>query len=176
MRIFTMLITIFWCLTTQAQEIRGIDDSPLDLAVFRPEGSKQAPAARILYSRPQKKGRAIFGELVPYGKIWRTGANQTTEVTLYRDFSFDGNMLKKGTYTLYTIPGKEEWTIIFNSKLHTWGHFDYEPGKDVLRLRVPMRITEKSREYFGMAFSGENGKGRLLMAWDKTEVLMNFSY
>ena len=73
-----------------------------------------------------------------------------------------------GTYSLYTIPEDKEWTVIFNSKLHTWGHYDYDPSFDVLRFKVPIKNANQIREHFGIAFAGENGSGRLFMAWDQT--------
>ncbi|MCK8479771.1 DUF2911 domain-containing protein [Psychroserpens algicola] len=178
MKIITLIFTIV-CIGTSAvnaQEIKGIDQSPLDFAVFRPGSQESYPVARIIYSRPQKKGRNIFGELVPFGKIWRTGANQSTELNLYKDISFEGKKLKKGSYTIYTIPNEKEWTIIINSKLFTWGHFDYDESKDVMRFNVPLNKSVVEREYFGIAFTGKDGKGSLLMAWDSTEIYINFEY
>jgi len=176
MRINILLVIILFTAPLYGQEIKTIDASPLDLAVFRPNGAMQPPTARVLYSRPQKKGRNVFGDLVPFGKIWRTGANQSTEINLYKDFTFESHKISKGTYTLYTIPEDKEWTIIFNSKLHTWGHYDYDPSFDVLRFKVPVKNANQIREHFGIAFAGKNGSGRLLMAWDQTEVTINFTY
>ena len=159
-----------------SQEIRRLDVSPLDLAVFRPNGQGTQPIARIIYSRPLKKGRTIFGGIVPYGKVWRTGANQTTELNLYKDVSFEGKTLKAGNYTLYTIPGEKEWTIIFNSNLFTWGAFDYDASKNALEFKVPYKKVNKTREAFGIAFGGNDGSGKLLLAWDNIEVYVKFKY
>lgn len=173
-------IILFMCLIqaqfSQAQEVKSIDVSPLDFAVFRPGGIESMPVARIIYSRPYKKGRTVFGKLVPYGKIWRTGANQSTEINVYRDIVFNGKKLKAGSYTLYTIPNEGEWTIIFNSKLFTWGTYDYDESKDILRFKVPVTKTDKEIENFGIAFAGENGIGKLLLAWDNIEVYIPFRY
>ncbi len=170
------LLLFFLALTVSAQEIRGLDDSPLDLAIFRPNGQGTQPVARIIYSRPQKKGRKIFGGIVPYDEVWRTGANQSTEINLYRDISFEGKTLKAGSYTMYTVPGEKTWEIIFNTNLHTWGAFDYDSDKNVLSFEVPAKKVSDDREAFGMAFDGGNGKGKLLMAWEKTEVYLSFDY
>jgi len=159
-----------------SQEISEIDTSPLDFALFQPENEPVTPVARIIYSRPHKKGRLVFGELVPYGEIWRTGANQTTELNLFQDVFFEGNKLKTGNYTIYTIPNENEWTIIVNSKLHTWGTYGYDATKDVLRFNVPSITISESRESFGIAFDGKNGKGKLLLAWENTEVYINLEY
>jgi len=80
-----------------------------------------SPLARIIYSRPKKKNRVIFGDLVPYGKVWRTGANEATEITFYEDVLFNSEKVKAGTYTLYTIPRKENWVVIINKVINTWG-------------------------------------------------------
>ena len=159
-----------------SQEIKELDSSPLDFALFHPEVEKATPVARIIYSRPHKKERVIFGGLVPYGEIWRTGANQTTELTLFQDVFFEGNKLKSGSYSIYTIPNEQEWTIIINSKLHTWGVYDYDATKDVLRFKVSPTTISESRESFGIAFDGKNGKGKLLLAWENIEVYINLEY
>ncbi len=177
MRIFHLLIMIALVFpVSKAQKIKDLDKSPLDLAIFRPDGQGTKPAARIIYSRPQKKGRTMLGEKVPYGKIWRTGANQSTEINLYRDFTFAGKKIKSGNYTLYTIPNAKEWTIIFNAKLHTWGAYDYDESQDVIRVTVPAVTSKKEREAFGIAFDGQDGKGKLLLAWETTEVFLPFEY
>lgn len=159
-----------------AQEIRALDESPLDLAVFRPDGRGTAPVARIIYSRPMKKGRTMLGEKVPYGEVWRLGANQTTELNLYRDMTFGGKKLKAGNYTIYAIPTDKSWTIIFNSNLYTWGAFDYDDAKNVMSTEATVRKTSEIREAFGMAFDGKNGKGNLLMAWEDIEVIIPLTY
>ena len=167
------------CLGTfgiQAQEIAGIDASPLDISVFRTGGRNGQTVARAIYSRPAKKGRTIFGGLVPYGKIWRTGANESTELNIFKDLSIGGKILKAGNYTMYTIPGEKEWTIIINSKLNTWGTYNYDESKDVMRFEVPVSSISKVNENFGIAFDGKDGKGKLLLAWDKTEIYIDFEY
>lgn len=169
-------ISCIGVLGINAQEIPEMDKSPLDMAVFRPDGQKAAPAARIIYSRPQVKSRKIFGELVPYDKVWRTGANQTTELTLYRELTIEGNKLAAGNYTLYTIPGEKEWTIIISSKLFTWGAYEYDESKDVMRFKVPSKQVKAVQENFGIAFGGADGKGKILIAWENTEVNIGLEY
>ncbi len=162
--------------SSYAQKIKELDTSPLDLAVFRPNGQGTHPVARIIYSRPQKKEREVFGSLVPYGKIWRVGANQSTELNLYQDIIIEGKKLKAGNYTMYTIPNKNSWKIIFNSNLFTWGTYDYDSSKNILEFEVPIKHSEKTIEAFGIAFSGKNNSGKLLLAWDNIEVYINFNY
>src|SRR5437899_746922 len=87
----------------------------------------------IVYSRPGVKGREIWGALVPYDKVWRTGANEATTFAVSDDVMINGQPLPKGTYSLHTIPGKDEWTIIFNKDAGQWGSFSYDEAKDALR-------------------------------------------
>jgi len=88
----------------------------------------------ITYSRPGVKGRTIFGGLVPYDKVWRTGANEATTIAFSDDVTINGQPLPKGTYSLHTIPGKDQWTIVFNNTANQWGSFNYDPAKDALRV------------------------------------------
>jgi len=88
----------------------------------------------ITYSRPSARGRDIFGGLVPYDKVWRTGANEATTISFSEDVTIDGQPLPKGTYSLHTIPGKDSWTIIFNKVANQWGSFSYDESKDALRV------------------------------------------
>src|SRR5690606_3666227 len=108
-----------------SQDFPKIDSSPMDLAIAR-STKNGPPIARVIYSRPQKKGRDIFGDLVPYDEVWRTGANEATELTTYIPFMFGKTVLKPGTYTLYTIPNKDEWIIIINSDINVWGAYSYK--------------------------------------------------
>jgi hypothetical protein len=88
----------------------------------------------IDYSRPVAKGRTIFGGLVPYDKVWRTGANDATTITFSDDVTINGQALPKGAYSLHTIPGKDSWTIIFNKTAKQWGSFNYDQAQDALRV------------------------------------------
>jgi len=90
----------------------------------------------ITYSRPGVKGRPIWGALVPYDKVWRTGANEATTIAFSDDVTINGQALPKGTYSLHTIPGKDEWTIVFNNTSNQWGSFNYDPAKDALRVKA----------------------------------------
>jgi hypothetical protein len=90
----------------------------------------------IKYSRPGVKGRAIWGALVPYDKVWRTGANEATTITFSDDVTVEGQKLPKGTYSLHTVPGKDQWGVIFNSVADQWGSYSYDAAKDVLRVNV----------------------------------------
>jgi hypothetical protein len=90
----------------------------------------------ITYSRPGVKARPIWGALVPYDKVWRTGANEATTIAFTNDVTINGQPLPKGTYSLHTIPGKDEWMVVFNNTSNQWGSFNYDPAKDALRIKV----------------------------------------
>ncbi|MDX1638013.1 MAG: DUF2911 domain-containing protein [Balneolaceae bacterium] len=126
---------------------------------------------KIVYGQPYKRGRTIFGDLAPYGEVWRTGANEATELTTTRDILFAGNRLEAGTYALFTIPGEDEWTVILNSELGQWGAFEYNPDFDVLRVDVPAMSTEKTSEAFIIQFDEVSGDSTAIgMRWDNTRV------
>jgi Protein of unknown function (DUF2911) len=96
----------------------------------------------IKYSRPSVKGRAIWGALVPYDKVWRTGANEATTIAFSDDVTVEGQKLPKGTYSLHTIPGRDQWTVIFNGVADQWGSYSYDAAKDVLRVNVTPQTGE----------------------------------
>lgn len=132
---------------------------------------------KLTYSQPHKRDRDIFGELVPYGKVWRTGANEATEITLTGDILINQDTLKAGTYSVFTIPGKDQWTIIINEELGQWGSYNYNPESDVLRFDVPVEnVQSVVWEPFTIAFEQKNDKADLLMMWDKTKVTIPIEF
>ncbi len=137
----------------------------------------------IEYCRPSKKGRLIFGSeseeaLVPYGKYWRLGANQSTEISLEKDLSFGGEKLKKGRYKIYAIPGKESWSIVFNSELGKWGYSKANDEKDVLRLEISVEELVDEVEVFTITALLRQGKDSpsINFFWDRTLVSLPFQY
>lgn len=119
----------------------------------------------INYSQPSVKGREIYGDLVPYGKVWRTGANEATTLTTDKAIMIGGKELAAGTYALFTIPGEKEWTIILNSDAKQWGAYKYDEEKDAVRF------TAKSMEHDMtevMTFNAD--KGRIYLDWANTRV------
>ncbi|HER40931.1 MAG TPA: DUF2911 domain-containing protein [Salinimicrobium catena] len=149
-----------------------LDVSPLDVILFR--GENNEPLARVLYSRPQTRDREIFGKLVPYGEVWRTGANEATEITLYQDMTVSGKRIKKGTYTLFTIPKENEWTIILNNSTNIWGAYDYQVEKDVARITVPVKKTKTPIEALSMSFEPIENGAKLYIGWDDRYVEVPF--
>ena len=157
----------------QAQSFPEMDSSPMDLVMARPD-KKNPPLARVIYSRPQRKGRDIFGELVPFGKVWRTGANEATELTIYTPLMFGETILRPGTYTLYTIPDADSWTIIINSDTNVWGAYSYKKEKDVARLAVPTHDAAAPIESLSMIFRPDANGTTLLIGWDTEFVEVPF--
>lgn len=127
---------------------------------------------KIVYGQPYKNDRQIFGKLVPYNEVWRTGANEATELTATKDITFAGKSLEAGTYALFSIPKKDgHWTIILNSKLGQWGAFDYNSADDVFRVDVPAQSTEKVTEAFTIRFTDiADDSTNIIMEWDQTEL------
>jgi hypothetical protein len=142
-----------------------LQKSPTDIAYLR-DGRNGPVYAKVVYSRPFKNNRVVFGELVPFGKVWRTGADEATEITFYKNVMFGDKAVNAGTYALFTIPGKDSWEIILNSGLHQWGAFTYDAKLDVARTSVKPEMMDESLENFGITFSG----GNIVMGWDKTMV------
>lgn len=156
----------------QGPNFSKLDVSPMDVVLFR--GENNEPLARVLYSRPQTRDREIFGKLVPYGEVWRTGANEATEITLYDDMTVSGKTIKKGTYTLFTIPQENEWTIILNNSTNVWGAYDYHVEQDVARITVPVRKSPTSVEALSMAFEPIENGAKLQIGWDDHYVEVPF--
>jgi hypothetical protein len=127
---------------------------------------------KITYSQPHKKGREVFGKLVPFGKVWRTGANEATELTITKNIQINGTLLPAGTYSIFTIPEKEKWTVIINSDLGMWGSYNYNQSLDVMRFDVPVQqITgDTIFEPFTIQLVQKNEVADLLMMWDRTRI------
>jgi hypothetical protein len=127
----------------------------------------------VTYGRPAKKGRDIFGALVPYGKVWRAGADEATEITFKKDGSLGGKPVKAGTYTLFVIPNATEWTLILNGQLKQWGAYEYDKhkDKDVLKVSAPVGKTSGVVENFTIRLDG----GNLILEWDTTQATVPVS-
>ena len=157
-----------------------VDKSPMDMSYY-PNGypvSKiqdkptEPLVARVIFSRPQKNGRVIFGDLLEYGKVWRLGANEATEVEFYQNIKINTTKVKKGRYTMYCIPYADKWTIIINKETDTWGSFKYDMKKDVVRIDVAVQKQTEITEAFAMVFEKVATGANLIMAWDDVKVSM----
>jgi len=124
----------------------------------------------IVYSRPGVKGRKIWGGLVPWGAVWRTGANSATTFQVTEDVQVEGQPLPAGTYSLHTIPGEKEWTIIFNKEAKQWGSYSYDPASDALRVKVtPM--SGPAQEWLQFRFEDLTmNSARIVLAWENVQV------
>src|SRR5215208_3385946 len=161
--------------TTQTISIKtpALDKSPMDMAYFPADypilktqnKATQPPVARLIYSRPQRDNRVIFGELIEYNKVWRLGANEATEIEFFKEVNINGKKLAKGRYTLYAIPAETKWTIIINRDTDIWGAFVYDEKKDVLRTDVPVQLLGNPVEAFSMSFIKADKGANLVIAW-----------
>ena len=148
---------------------------PVDYPVLKIQHKADAPLiARIIYGRPQKNNRSIFGDLVPYDMIWRMGANEATELELYKDVLINNKVVAKGRYTLYAIPLEDKWTIIVNKETDIWGAFKYDSGKDVVRMDVPVQKQAEPLEAFTMFFEKATiGTGfNMIASWDTALIAL----
>ncbi len=182
--LFCMLSTAF--VIAQAQTaLTALDNSPMDMAYYPAnfpikklqgklaEGEIQV--ARVIYSRPQKNKRTIFGTLVEYGKVWRLGANEATEIEFYKDVKIAGKKVKKGRYTLYAIPNEKQWEIIINKETDTWGSFAYNDKKDLMRTTITVQKLTEAVEAFTMQFEKTATGFELQIAWDSVKTTLPIS-
>ncbi|MBU2922410.1 DUF2911 domain-containing protein [Winogradskyella psychrotolerans] len=166
---FLMLFTF----NVGAQEFKGLDKSPMDVAAFPSNYKDSNKIIKIAYSRPQLNNRSV-GELVKNGEVWRTGANEAAEITLYKDLMFGNKEIKAGTYTFYVIPGKEEWTAIISTDLNVWGSYSYNEKNDVARLKVPVTEAKESLEAFSIAFNKSDNGINMHLGWGTVRVAVPF--
>lgn len=157
------------------------DSSPADVVYFPLNSAKQKdmsqkPVIRVLYSRPHKKGRDIFGVLEQYGKVWRTGANESTEIKFYKPVIVGGKNIPAGTYSLFTIPQKDSWTMIINRQTDKWGAFMYDENQDIVRVKVPVKKQEAVIETFSITFAPVTGGANLVLGWDHTVAALPIKF
>ena len=125
----------------------------------------------LVYSRPSIKGRKIFGDLVPYNKVWRTGANSSTKIKFTDVVEMNGKRIDTGTYALYTIPGEDMWEVILNKGIGNWGSNGYKESDDIIRFKVPVMRIKPELETFTMQFANVKPEScELHIMWDKTAI------
>lgn len=171
---FSWVLLLFCVVTADAlaQEVVKARPSPLAVVSIRYKDAY----IKITYSQPQKRGREIFGKLVPYNEVWRTGANEATEITTTKNIQINGTLLLTGTYSLFTIPKKDKWTVIINREVGLWGAYNYNSKLDVMRFDVPVTTTDIVSESFTMQFDHRNEVADLLLYWDKTKILIPIKF
>lgn len=129
----------------------------------------------ITYGRPKVKGRTIWGALVPYDKVWRTGADEATTITFSDDVTIEGEELGAGTYSLFTIPSEGSWTVVFNKVANQWGAFNYNQGEDALRVSVEPTTGEHVEELTFEIEEGDSGSGTVVLSWEELRVPISVS-
>ena len=157
-----------------AQKFKGMDKSPMDAASFPADYRESNKLIKIVYSRPQLKERSL-DQLAPEGKVWRTGANEAAELTVYVDMKLGGTKVPAGTYTFYVIPGKDKWTAIINTDLNVWGSYFYNEDNDVARFEVPVITVEEPLEAFSIVFEESTNGVDMFMGWDTTVIKVPFT-
>ncbi|MEO9894503.1 DUF2911 domain-containing protein [Aurantibacter sp.] len=164
-----MAIAMAFATQANAQNFSGLDKSPADIETF-PSGHKSSEKSiKVIYSRPQLKGRSV-SELAKAGEVWRTGANEAVEITFYKDATIGDSAVKAGTYSLFSVPGSTEWTIILNKNLNQWGAYSYEKSADVARVKASVSTSGDSLEAFSIAFDEADGGTNMIMGWGTTRV------
>jgi hypothetical protein len=178
--LFLNLVLCLTALTHGQTKMPPVDKSPMDMSyypnsypVLKIQDKLTEPLmARVIFSRPQKNGRVIFGELLEYGKLWRLGANEASEIEFFQPVKIGKARVKKGRYTIYCIPYADKWTIIINRDTDTWGSFKYDETKDAARVDVPVQKQPETLESFVMAFEKTASGASLIIAWDDVRVTM----
>lgn len=161
---FTLLIALLFCtFLVNAQDDKSKRPSPPAQA----SGKAGAANIKIEYSQPSVKGRKVWGELVPYGQVWRTGANEATTFEVDQDVKVQGQTLPAGKYALFTIPGEKEWTIVFNKTAQQWGAFKYDEAQDALRVKATPKKAPQAMEK--LTFKVDQ-KGKVSLFWENMEV------
>jgi len=160
--------------SVKAQEFSNLDKSPHDIAYYR-VNKITPPTIKVLYGRPQKDGREIFGSLIPFGEVWRVGANESTEIRFYQDIIFGGERVNAGTYALYAIPGETEWTVILSSNIDMWGSKGYKDNMDVARAKAKVSKAEFV-EAFSIGFKDKGRHVNMILAWDTTRITVPIKF
>ncbi len=185
-KVVLLLLVVLSCQVHINAQVKlpALDKSPMDMCyypnnypVLKIQDKATDPlVARVIYSRPQKNGRVIFGDLVPYGNVWRLGANEATEIEFFRNVKLGGTKIKKGRYTLYCIPATDKWTLLINKEVDTWGSFKYDENKTIASISVPVQKQTESTEALTMVFDKSATGATLTMAWDDVLVALPISF
>jgi hypothetical protein len=173
-----MIVSTGWLMAQQKPT--ELDQSPMDISYYpsnypllKMKGQvNNDPLARLVYSRPQKKNRDIFGEEVKYNEVWRLGANEASELELFKNATIGGKKIPKGRYTVYCIPNETKWTIVVNKDNYSWGSFTYKPQKDIARIDVPVQKINESIEALTMVFESNSW----VIEWDNLKVAVPISF
>ena len=168
------------CLVNAQQKPTDLDKSPMDISywpanypISKLNGKvKDAPIARIIYSRPQKNNRLIFDGIVKYNEMWRLGANEATEIEFFKTVKIGNKLITKGRYTLYCIPNTDKWTIIVSNDNYSWGNYSYDIKKDVTRTDAKVEKNPDTVENFTIYFNETKTGANLIMLWDDVKATL----
>jgi hypothetical protein len=160
-----------------------VDVSPMDMSYYPVEYPQMKmkktiatpPLARVIYSRPHLQGRRLFHGLQKYGEPWRLGANESTELQLYKDVMIQDKNVKTGRYVMYCIPQPDHWTVVLNANIDSWG-LEPDSTKDVMRFDIPVIQTSRHLEYYTMVFEKKGDITELVMAWDDIEARLPMQF
>ncbi|MDG5493092.1 DUF2911 domain-containing protein [Psychroserpens sp. SPM9] len=169
-----MAFLMLFSINTNAQDFPKMDKSPMDAAAFPTSYKDANKLIKIVYSRPQLNGRSLE-KLAPNGDVWRTGANEAAELTLYTTMALGDTKIPPGTYTFYVIPGDKEWTAIVSKDINVWGSYFYKQENDVARLKVPVSQAKESLEAFGIYFEESKDGVHMNLGWGTARVAVPFS-
>lgn len=183
--LLTITLAFFLIVSSASAQtkIPALDQSGMDMSYYPPnypilkiqDKITEPLVVRVIYSRPQRGGRTVFGQLVEYDNVWRMGANEATEIEFFRNVIFGGKPVAKGRYTLYSIPGLSKWTVILNRETDTWGSFIYDQKKDLLRVEVTPEKTQDTLDYFSLFFEKAAAGFNMIAAWENTIITVPVS-
>src|SRR5699024_7745829 len=162
-----LLFSGFLTFSVAAQEFQMPAPSPS----LKIEQDFSTTFIKLEYSRPSVKERKVFGDLIPFDEVWRTGANSTTQITFGETVEIAGREVKPGTYTLYTIPGEKEWTVILNTDLDNWGADGYNKRKNVLETKIPVKTLKEQQETFSLTVEDmTKNSANLTLSWADVKI------
>jgi hypothetical protein len=183
MKLLISLAFVFVCLSVCGQKPTELDKSPMDMSywpnnypILKMSGKAKAmPVARIIYGRPLKNNRPIFGNILKYNEVWRLGANEATEIEFFSNVKIGNKPVAKGRYTMYCIPDENNWTLIINRDNYAWGHFNYDSKKDVVRKEISLDRNQDIVEAFTMYFDETRTGANLILLWDDLKAVLPIS-
>ncbi|MGY5354947.1 DUF2911 domain-containing protein [Wenyingzhuangia sp. IMCC45467] len=170
-KVLVLTLLMLSSIAVNAQKFKGLDKSPMDAVSYPMSHKTSDKLVKIIYSRPQLKGRSVESLAKP-GEVWRMGANEATEIRLYKDVIFGGEKVEAGIYSLFAIPGEKEWTVILNSDTDVWGSYSYNAENDVVRVQGEVSKSEEVIEAFTIVF---DDKMNLYLAWGNEIVTIPMS-
>lgn len=171
----TLAVSMLITNQVNAQKFSDLDISPMDAATFPSNYKVSDKLIKVIYSRPQLKGRDL-AKLTPNGEVWRTGANEATEITFYKDVMLGDTKIKAGTYSMFTVPGEKEWTILFSTDINVWGAYTYNEAHTFAKITVPVTQSKDILEPFSIAFEGTKTGADMYLGWSTLRVKVPFTF